>query len=83
MLRSEDSLTVRPGILHTAPTRPLHLPARLGGCAIEHFSEYSAGISKPIKLFFVAIVGFISANESIVQPKVVNGPIGIFYGAGS
>ena len=55
----------------------------LGGCAIEHFSECPMGISKPIKLFFVSIVGFISSNESIVQPKVVNGPIEIFYGADS
>ena len=56
---------------------------RLGGCAIEHFSECSVGISKRIKLFCVAIVGYISANESIVQPKVVNDPIEIFYGADS
>ena len=55
----------------------------LGGCAIEHFSECPVGISKPIKLFVVSIVGFISSNESIVQPKVVNGPIEIFYGADS
>ena len=80
-LRAEGGFLVsaerREGQLHMLRVRSL------GGYAIEHFSECSVGISKPIKLFFVAIVGFISANESIVQPKVVNGPIEIFYGAGS